>query len=468
MSAPIYDSILKHTLTESYPFHMPGHKRNVNFIREDFLSLDITELDYSDNLHNPTSVIKEAQDLYAKEFGADKSFFLVNGSSVGLMAAVMSVVKENDEILVARNVHRSVYNGLLLSGASPIYIYPEMLQDNLTGGICPEKLLNALNSFDKVKAFILTSPTYEGFTSDIEKIADICHSKDKILIVDEAHGAHFHYSDKFPKTALSGGADIVVQSLHKTLPVPTQCAVAHIKGDLVDVNLFSSILSILQTTSPSYIFMALIDKCRDELDKNGNLLFHSYVTNLNLLRNSLKNLKNFKLIGENIIKMAEIDDIDISKIIIYTNSINDAKIVEKLLINKYNLEIEGRFSNYLLLMTSVADTKDSFKRLEKALLEIDSTFSSLTSNKRLRLNSNNLNNFIKPKYNIKECFYKESLKLPLIESEGFISKDFVIPYPPGIPLIAPGEIITKLIISEILEASDVIGLEDKNFINVVK
>ena len=260
MDRPIYNTLKNLSDKNIYPFHMPGHKRNLKFLENfyDFINLDYTEIDETDNMHKPEGIIKKSKEILSNTFGSQDSYFLVNGSTSGIIASIMSCVLPNEQILVAKNCHISVYNGIILSGALPIYIEPT-IKYNIPCGIDIKNIENAIKKYPNIKAFILTSPTYEGFVSDIESIAKLLHKHNIILIVDEAHGAHFNFSNNFPKSAIKCGADIVIQSFHKTLPSFTQCGVLHLNSSLVNKNMLEKCLSMVQTTSPSYMFMMSIE-----------------------------------------------------------------------------------------------------------------------------------------------------------------------------------------------------------------
>lgn len=445
MNTPIIKKLKEITDKKNTPFHMPGHKRNKRFIPNDLLRFDITETDGADNLFKPEEIIKESQSLTAALFGAEQSFYLVNGSSCGIIAAILSLCNENDVLLTARNCHKSVYSGLILSGAAPIYVYPDILQNGIIGGISPLEIEKKLNSEPNIKAVLITSPTYEGICSDIKSISEICHKKNIPLIVDEAHGAHFAFSDFFPKTALSLGADIVIQSLHKTLPALTQTAVLHVKSSLVSIKKLKNALSVMQTSSPSYIFMSVADNCQGLLNEKASELFYDYVNRLKLFYNDMSNLKNIQLFEPNISEFS-VTDFDRSKLVFVVNSNESTDYISKILLEKYGIYLEMCTNTHFLAMTSVCDTFESFNTLKKALYELDKTLTPKKENK-----------YIHRAYSAAEIFYtpkqasqKATLPVPLLESIGKICGEFVIPYPPGIPLIAPGEVISPNILKEII------------------
>ena len=272
----LWQALKNHSQQQYYPFHMPGHKAGRLGAFTEILSQDITEITGFDNLHKPEGILLQSQKRCAKLFGAEESFFLVNGSTSGILSAILSVCNTEDEIVVARNCHKSVYSALVLSGAKPIYILPQSIENaDFLGSITLEQIQKAVTK--NTKAVILTSPTYEGITSNISEISDFLHNKNILLIVDEAHGSHMKFHHFFPKTALEQNADIVIQSLHKTLPCPTQTAVLHIQGNRVNRNRLKQCLSMVQTSSPSYLFLSAIDYCCHWLEKEAKNDFECYV-----------------------------------------------------------------------------------------------------------------------------------------------------------------------------------------------
>ena len=457
---PIYEELKKFAESELYPFCMPGHKKGmgIDFRMNNLFTIDITEIDNLDNLHHPTGIIKESQELAAKTFGADNSYYLVNGSTSGLEAAVLSVCGDSDEIIVARNCHKSVYNGIILSGAKPIYIYPQYMDEKgYFGGVSPNEIEKSIIENPESKAVIITSPTYEGIVSDVEKIAYVVHKYNKILIVDEAHGAHFKFNDYFPKTALECGADIVIQSLHKTLPAPTQTAIIHTKGDTVNVSKLKSMISMMQSTSPSYIFMAAIDLCMDYLRNKGKKDFEDYVNRLKIFREKIKDLKMISLL-----------DLEVKNT--FSNFDLNAIDVAKILRDKYNIQIEMSDENHFIAMSSVSDSEQGFNRLYNALKEIDSKMKKNEEKERKLVVKKTV-----PKMEIlpREAIFCEKSPIKLEYSQDHICGEFVVPYPPGIPLLVPGEIIEQHVLDEIFRMKffsiDIVGIERENLeeINII-
>lgn len=469
MTAPIYDFLNKIKNENPYPFHMPGHKRQAPFPMPSF-EMDITEINGADNLHKPEGIIRQALDSLSRLVGSDESFFCVNGSSGALLSAIMCLLKDGEKILVARNCHRSVHNGILLRGAIPVYVYPKILENGLCGGILKEDIQRAIEKYPDIKGVILTSPTYEGFTSDIKGIADYLHSKSIPLVIDEAHGAHFGFNPYFPSSALSQNADLVIQSWHKTLPTFTQSSVVHLKSDLIDRACFFSYLSMLQTSSPSYLFMGAMDKCRSLLEENGEKLFSEYAQRLKALREKLLHLDKIRLIDKEVIGKAGIVDFDKGKLVFEINSDINGNMLENMLIKDYNFQIEMSGLNHIILMTSLMDTDAGFDRLEKALREINSRLQFKAKGSEIAYKSKNSLSIaqIPPKM----AFELPKAKIKLQNAENKISADFITPYPPGVPILAPGEIIQKSHIEEIenmiFNGIKVLGIDEKmnlEFIN---
>lgn len=465
MSAPLYEKLIRYGASGCYPFHMPGHKqgRGISF-SPDFLKMDITEIDGFDNLHDAQGVIQEAQNFCAKTFGAEESFFLVNGSSCGLEAAILTLCPGGGKLIVARNCHKSVYHGLVLAGAEPIYLLPEELEEyGLAGGISPKKVQELLNIHPNLCGMVLTSPTFEGFTSDIKKIAEILHSQNKILIVDEAHGPHMKFHSFFPSTALEQGADVVIQSIHKTLPCLTQTALLHVQGKRIDRERLKEALAMVETTSPSYLFMGAIDLCREELDKRGQQKFNMYTQKLKKLRNSLSKLHSVRLLGKEVCGRAQIQDLDTGKLVFYLN-LRDFSGVDfaKTLLKDYGISLEMAGLHHAVAMTTVADEEEGFQRLEKAVKEIDDVLKEMTPFSSQKWEQTTLPEQV---YLPREAAFSVRESVLIEKSIGRVCAEMIVPYPPGIPLFVPGEKISRDNIERLWQYKEsgisVIGLKDR-------
>lgn len=471
------------------PMHMPGAKRNSELIgryMDDMpapYEIDITEIDGFDNMHNADGMIKKAFEKTAALYGADESLFLVNGSTAGNMAAICGVTDKGDSIIVARNCHISVYNAIILNELDANYVYPQY--DDEYGyykGISLREIKDAVEKNESmgkdIKAVVITSPTYEGNVSDIKNIAAYLHEHNIPLIVDEAHGAHFKFSCEFPQTAVEQGADIVINSVHKTLPSLTQTAVMHINYGYVNVSKVKRYWNIYQSTSPSYILMGSIDRCMSIIEKDGEYLFENYISKLKILRNKLGQLKNIKLI----------DSDDISKIVI---GCDNAKKLYDILLNEYGIQLEMSSLKYAIAMTSIFDSAEYYDRFYNALCEIDRRYNANNIN-----NSANNNQNYAERYNIfnnTSSIKKEDIKVNIADFKnealmsiakalnegdkngydkimmndsslyGRISAKMVYVYPPGIPILCPGEIISENVVNIISKAIEngleVVGLE---------
>ena len=466
MDRPIYNTLKYLSNKNIYPFHMPGHKRNKKFLNDfyDFINLDFTEIDETDNMHKPEGIIKNSKKIIAKTFGSEESYFLINGSSCGIIASIMACLSPNENILVARNCHISVYNGVVLSGASPIYIYPD-IKYNIPCGIDIKNIKKAVEKYKNIKAFILTSPTYEGFVCDIEKISNFLHNNNIILIVDEAHGAHFNFSHNFPKSAIQCGADIVIQSFHKTLPSFTRCGVLHLNSKIVDKDQLGKCLSMLQTTSPSYIFMMSIEYATN-FCKNNKALFEDYTLFLKHLRKQLKLLKNIKLIDNDILQNSNIIDFDISRLTFLINSNINGDYINNIL-KQNNIQLEMYGENHIIAISTICDDFNTLIKLKDILFKIDKNLKFM--DKQYKYIKDDL--IIKPNITPREAFYSNKTLLNIDLCENKICGDFIIPYPPGIPVLAPGETITKEDILKIKSYKNnninIIGINKNNEIYII-
>lgn len=437
----------QYSRTDFYPFHMPGHKRQVH---TEYLSnpyaVDITEITDFDNLHHAEGIIKENQDMAAELYHADKTWFLINGSTAGILAAVSACTSRGGKLLMARNCHKAVYHAAYLRGLETSYIYPSYEPAcGLNGRISPDDVEKVLQENAGIEAVIITSPSYDGVVSDIEQIAKMVHSYGIPLIVDEAHGAHFAFGEYFPTSALDLGADIVIHSLHKTLPAMTQTALLHKKGNWVSGERLEEFLGIYETSSPSYILMGGISYCLRFLKEQGKQKFEMFQENLKWAREKMKTMKVLHLVGEELIEENDIFDLDYSKMIISTvNADINGPQLHEILRKKYHLEMEMEAEQYILALTSVMDSREGFERLVNALLEIDGSLQS-KEEKMKKYTFTDSSNTVKElqTYRIWEAVEGDWEIIPLQESRGRVSAEYAYLYPPGIPLLVPGEKISE-------------------------
>lgn len=468
MQKDLLTKLTEYAGTDYYPFHMPGHKRNIELCRmENPYAVDITEIDGFDNLHDAQGILKDAMEEAAELYGAQETFFLVNGSSSGILAAICSCTEPGDEILIARNCHKSAYHALYLQNLRPIYLYPQILQ-GIQSEILPEDVEIALQKHSGIRMVMIVSPTYEGIVSDIEKIADLVHQAGCLLLVDEAHGAHFGFAEGFPETAVRLGADLVIQSVHKTLPAFTQTALLHIGRDAkIDRERLRRYLAVFQSSSPSYLLMAGIQKSLRIVKEQGDILFPELLENIAGLR---RKTRHFHYIHIPTLKNAEP-----SKLIICIDEASgkNGHWLYRRLLEKYHLQMEMESLWYVLAMTGIADRKEGFERLAEALAEIDYELTQQMPPERGKEEKSPHKVDVQRKTgwkktqmalpvfcNIREAADAPKRACPLEDAAGFAGADYIYLYPPGIPLLVPGEVFTEELISQIKKSLKA-GLEVK-------
>ena len=449
-----------------YPFHMPGHKRlqlggikgetarsGMDFPNPFFV--DITEVEGFDNLHHAQGILKQSMEWAARVYGADRTWYLINGSTCGILASVCGCTSPGGHILMSRNCHKAAYHAAYINHLRTSYVYPQDLPGlGIQGGILPEDVEKALEEHRDIQAVFIVSPTYDGVVSDVSKIADIVHRKGIPLIVDEAHGAHFRFGKWFPDSALDMGADAVIQSVHKTLPSLTQTALLHIKGNYVNSRNIERYLSIFQSSSPSYVFMASIENSIFVMDRmqreRDSVQMKEYEAHLMDLRRRLASMKNLRLVDRDIVGMGGVWDLDVSKIVVSTRgtALSGADL-SSILREKYHLEMEMCGADYVTAITTVFDSPEGLQRLGDSLEEIDADITGMPGSREdgpavygMRAQA--------------RCSLREAMDSPcrpvrLKESEGQISAEFVYLYPPGIPILAPGENIARNILDVIEE-----------------
>lgn len=416
-----------------YPLHMPGHKRRCGFSAME--TMDLTELPDTDDLHAASGILRQAMERTAQYYHADRTWYLVNGSTCGNLAAVFSAVKRGEEVIAARNCHRSVFHALQLRGVHVHWAMPEFYPaSEISGCILPETISELLARFPAVRAVLLTSPTYEGCISDIAAIADLCHARNIPLIVDEAHGAHLGFGP-FPPGALSSGADLVVQSPHKTLFSLTQTAWLHLKSRLISPDRISENLAVFESSSPSYPLMLSLDSCSRSL-QNAEKLMSDWMSILTKVRDRLSGLHNLKLYSGQ-----EAYAYDPGKLLILTgeSGLSGRDLAERLR-SVYRFEVEMYQRSSILAMTSPADEPAALLRFADAVLEIDQSISPQPDG----CFSVSPFYILRPETSLPLC---EAAEYPHILSSaehciGEVSGEYIFCYPPGIPLLIPGEKIS--------------------------
>jgi len=448
----LYEELLEYGQSDYYPYHMPGHKRNMKGQPlEEFYNIDITEIDGFDNLHQAEGILLESEKRINRIYGSDETFFLVNGSTGGILSAVSCVVEMGGKILIARNCHKSVYHAAYLRNCEIRYLYPKVSERfGIAMGVDSQEIGRILREEDKIAAVVITSPTYEGVISDVRKMVETAHDFHIPVIVDEAHGAHLGFSEKFPENAIKAGADIVIHSLHKTLPSPTQTALLHVSGNLIDRKKLKRYLSIYQSSSPSYPLMAGMELCFDLIEKDGRGLFEQMYENWMEMLERLEGCKAFRILKKQDVLKEGMKDFDVGKLVISTIATkwSGQELFEKLL-REYHLQLEMAGNNYVLAMFTLMDTKEGYERLTKALLELDEQAAKESGMVKFDVGKKHIH--LKTSCRMAEALDGESEWISLSESEGRTAAGFVNLYPPGIPVIVPGEIYNKEIISDLQE-----------------
>lgn len=444
----LYAELTRYGGSDHYPYHMPGHKRSkLAGDMAAYYGIDITEIGGFDDLHHADGILRDAMQRANRLYGAEETFYLVNGSTCGVLASIMAAVGRGDELLIARNCHKSVYHAAIMQELTLHYCCPQMLGEyGICGGVAAKEVERLLEEYPDCRAVVITSPTYEGIVSDIKTIADAVHARDKILIVDEAHGAHFGLNENMPRSAIACGADLVVHSLHKTLPSMTQTALLHVQGNRVDRRKLREYLRMLQTSSPSYVMMASMDSCIRYIEEHGAKRFALMRQQYDVFLEKTSACRSIQ-IG----KMTDLSekrnflaDWDIGKIVISVRhtTMSGQKLYD-ILREEFRLQMEMAASDYVLAIMTIMDTEEGWQRLADALIEIDG-----------RIEEENLTEVDTESAPTEEgalpsaamtaacAFHREREEVPFEDAEGRVAADFVNLYPPGVPILVPGEIIS--------------------------
>lgn len=458
----LYEILQSYRSSGIYPMHMPGHKRNPVFQMENPYGLDVTEIEGMDDLHHPEGAVRRLMDQMKQIYGTRESYLLVNGSTCGILAAVSACARRGDTVIMDRSCHRSVYHAVYLLDLKPVYLYPET--DFGTGialGIQPEQVEEALCGNPSAACVVITSPTYEGVVSDIRQIAAVVHERGIPLVVDEAHGAHFAWGHPYwraiPETAMAQGADLVVESLHKTLPALTQTGVLHLCSHRAEERAVRRFLDIYETSSPSYILMAGAVRCMDWMMKNAKNAFCAYRDSWNRFHRQAAQWK--------VLSLWEHERKEPSKLVIGSGSMEGSELAA-LLRRRYQLQMEMASTGYVLAMTSVCDTEEGWSRFSAALSEIDQELAAGGSESGVRTGRGGWNRRepAVARMSMYEALNCSGRRVRTAESTGEISAEFAFLYPPGIPFLVPGEEITEGVLVQIRDAKQghlkLMGMED--------
>ncbi|MDF2039541.1 aminotransferase class I/II-fold pyridoxal phosphate-dependent enzyme [Cytobacillus oceanisediminis] len=446
---PLFSGLLAHAKKDPVQFHIPGHKKGAGidpefreYIGDNALAIDLINIGPLDDLHQPKGIIKEAQDLAAEAFGADKTFFSVQGTSGAIMTMVMAVCGPGDKIIVPRNVHKSVMSAIVFSGATPIFIHPEIDENlGISHGITTESVSKALELHPDAKGVLVINPTYFGISADLKKIVEIAHSYNVPVLVDEAHGVHIHFHDELPLSAMQAGADLAATSVHKLGGSMTQSSILNMKGNLVSAKRVQSILSMLTTTSTSYLLLASLDVARKRLATEGKELIQKTIDLAQSIRRRINEIDRLYCVGEEILETKAANDYDPTKLIISVKELGmNGFDVENWLREHHNIEVEMSDLYNILCIVTPGDTEREADILVSALAELANERKGNTEKLETQVLLPDI-----PVLSLtpRDAFYADTELVPFDESEGRIIAEFIMVYPPGIPIFIPGEIITK-------------------------
>ena len=449
--APIYEALEAFKKKRVVPFDVPGHKRGrgnpelVQLLGEKCVSLDVNSMKPLDNLCHPVSVIREAEELAAEAFGAASAYLMVGGTTSAVQSMILSVVKAGDKIILPRNVHKSVINALVLCGGIPIYVNPEMNQRlGISLGMQVEKVKQAIEDNPDAVAVFVNNPTYYGICSDIKTIVQLAHARGMKVLADEAHGTHLYFGKNLPISAMAAGADMAAVSMHKSGGSLTQSSLLLLnKG--VNTDYVRQIINLTQTTSGSYLLMSSLDISRRNLALRGRQVFHQVADIAEYAREEINAVGGYYAFGKELCNGDSVFDFDTTKLSVHTLDIGLAGIeVYDILRDEYDIQIEFGDIGNILAYLSIGDRPQEVERLVSALAEIK---------RRYRTDGSGLlsQEYIDPVVaaSPQEAFYAPKKSLPLRETEGMVCSEFVMCYPPGIPILAPGERITKEILNYI-------------------
>ncbi len=475
-SAPIYEALERFRQMRVVPFDVPGHKRGRgnpelrDFLGQRCIGVDVNSMKPLDNLCHPVSVIREAEKLAADAFGAANAFLMVGGTTSAVQSMILTVCKRGDEIILPRNVHRSVINALVLCGAVPVYVNPEVDQRlGISLGMKREQVAKAIAEHPNAVAILVNNPTYYGICSDLKAIVDMAHKAGMLCLADEAHGTHFYFGEELPVSAMDAGADMSSVSMHKSGGSLTQSSFL-LTADTVNAGHVRQIINLTQTTSGSYLLMSSLDISRRNLALRGDKIFKQVRALAEYAREEINEIGDYYAFGRELVNGDSIYDFDTTKLSVHTLDIGLAGIeVYDTLRDDYDIQIEFGDLGNMLAYISIGDRLQEVERLVSALAEI---------RRRYRKSPAGLltQEYIDPIVvaSPQEAFYAEKISLPIEETEGLVCSEFVMCYPPGIPILAPGERITADILRYIKYAREkgcqLTGPEDPDIrsLNVLK
>lgn len=475
--APIYEALEQFRKMRIVPFDVPGHKRGrgnpelTSFLGEQCVGIDVNSMKPLDNLCHPISVIQDAEQLAAEAFNAKYAFLMVGGTTSSVQSMVLTACKRGDKIILPRNVHKSVINALVLCGAIPVYVNPDTNTDlGIALGMKVSQLEKAISENPDAVAVLVNNPTYYGICSDLKKIVALAHANNMLVLADEAHGTHLYFGDNLPISAMSAGADMSSVSMHKSGGSLTQSSILLVGGDTIHPGYVRQIINLTQTTSASYLLLSSLDISRRNLALHGKKLFEKVTATAQYARSEINAIGDYYAYSKELINGDSIYDFDITKLVVNTINIGLAGIeVYDILRDEYDIQIELGDIGNILAYLSIGDRLQDVERLIGALSEIRRRFKKGKAGMLTQ-------EYIEPKVvtTPQIAFYAEKESLPISKTVGRVASEFVMCYPPGIPILAPGEEITSAIVEYIKYAKEkgcsITGTEDSNieYLNVLK
>lgn len=453
LNTPLLDALRSSSRRQHAPFYAPGHKRGegvnhniASLLGKKVFGADLPELPELDNLFAPEGVIKEAQNLAAEAFGAEKTWFLINGSTCGIMAAILATCDAGEKIILPRNIHQSAIAGLILSGAIPIFINPEYdAQEGLAYGITPAAVKQALDRYPDTKAVMMLYPTYQGICGDLAAIADMTHQYNIPLLVDEAHGAHFAFHPDLPPSALSTGADLTVQSTHKVLGAMTQASMLHIQGKRVDQLKISKALQLLQSTSPSYLLLASLDAARQQMAQSGKKLMRHTLELAEQARSELKLIPQLSILEPQL--QPGVKYCDRTRLTVNVSQLDiSGYAADEILHEQLRVTCELPLPQHLTFIISLGNITEDIEQLVQAFQIISSTSPTPSlphSPTPPPLYSPTPLLPLPISVSPKQAYFSPTEIIPITQASGRLCVELICPYPPGIPVLMPGEIITS-------------------------
>ncbi|NLY49638.1 MAG: aminotransferase class I/II-fold pyridoxal phosphate-dependent enzyme [Firmicutes bacterium] len=471
---PLFSALKNYVHTNVLPFHVPGHKQGrgvpefTSFVGPNVMGIDLTCMEDLDNICNPRGAIRQAEELAAAAWGADHAHFLVNGTTSGIQAMIMSVCSPGDEIILPRNAHKSATGGLILSGARPVYIEPDI--DDYFGiamGVSVERVTQALQQHPQAKAVFVINPTYYGVASPLADIVRLAHAYGAAVIVDEAHGAHLHFHAELPASASQAGADLIATSVHKLAGSMTQSSLLLVNEGRVDPKKVKAVLNLTQSTSPSYVLLASLDVARKQMALRGREMVDKAVDLARWVRSQLAEVPGLVLLDEAILNDSGCFGFDPTKIVANFRELGlSGHEVERLMRNHFRVQAELSDLYNALYLITIGDDHEMVETLEQGLKAIAAERERFNVVKYPAYLPSLPEQVLSPK----EAFYSETRLVPLAEAEGEVSAEMIMAYPPGIPLICPGERLSREVIDyiEILrgERLSLQGTEDPTVTNV--